>query len=244
LEDLQRRAGSPDDNEADNKDAAAAAAAAGTTPKNAANKVTKSPPKKLSKPASQKLHQPMSSSKPLSHRHHQQQYTPPMESQDLMFCGDRSRSHTPPMFGYGSYPPAADDFMMNPYSAPPSAGPHYSTMTTTTTAEPYPGYLSATAPAPSPPLPVTMPSMSHFNDAVKRDVYVADDSPMAHSNNPYMSYGYVPGMDIGIPSPYESNPQVSHHHHHHHSAHHHLAEQRTAGHDTLPPLLQSPRVSC
>jgi hypothetical protein len=237
LEDLQRRAGSSEDGVADKAEDGAAAPA--TAPKNASNKITKSPAKRPSKPA-QKLQQPQPqpmSAKPINHH----QFTPPMEPQELMFNGDRSRSHTPPMFSYSSYPPA-DDFMVNPYSAP---APRYSAAVTT--AEPYPGYLTATASpaAPSTPVPVTMPSMSHFHDAVKRDVYVPEDSASSMHSNPYMSYGYVPGMDIGMPSPYESNPQVSYHHQDHHHHHQHLAAERRGPH--TPPdraLQQSPRVSC
>lgn len=123
-----------------------------------------------------------------------------MDSTDeLMFApayDDRERSHTPPMFSYSTYP-APDELLMNPYA---HAQP-YSTMTT---ADGYPSYMAAAT------VPATLPSMTHFSDAVKRESYPSDDGL-----SPYMSYGFVPGVDVngvgvGVPSPYDqSNPHVS-----------------------------------
>lgn len=124
-----------------------------------------------------------------------------MDSTDeLMFApayDDRERSHTPPMFSYSTYP-APDELLMNPYA---QAQP-YSTMTT---ADGYPSYMAAAS-----TVPATLPSMTHFSDAVKRESYPSDDGL-----SPYMSYGFVPGVDVngvgvGVPSPYDqSNPHVS-----------------------------------
>lgn len=103
---------------------------------------------------------------------------------------ERERSHTPPMFGYSTYP-APDELLLAPYG---SAQP-YPTMTA---ADTYPNYLTAST------VPVTLPPMNHFSDAMKRDSYPGDDY------NAYMSYGFVPGMDYNAPSPYDpSGPHVS-----------------------------------
>jgi hypothetical protein len=111
---------------------------------------------------------------------------------------DRERSHTPP-FIYSQYPPP-DEMTVAPYS---SAQPYHAM----TTAEPYPSYMTPT-------VPCTLPPMTHFSDAIKRDPYPSED-PMS----PYVNY-YVP-VDVNVPGPYDhhSNPHVSHvrnqsHHHH------------------------------
>lgn len=102
----------------------------------------------------------------------------------------RDRSLTPPMFAYSTYP-APDELLLNPYGAAQA----YPTMTTT---DAYPNYLTAST------MPATLPSMTHFSDAVKRDSYASDEY------NAYMPYGFVPGMDYNAPSPYDqSGPHVS-----------------------------------
>lgn len=122
------------------------------------------------------------------------QFTPPMTSEDeLLFPStydDRERSHTPPYIHYSAYPPP-DEMMLPPYS---TAQP-YQTMTT---AETYPSYMATTVPS-------TLPSITHFNDAIKREPYPEE------SLSPYMNYGYLPGMDMSGQNPYDSsNPHVSH----------------------------------
>lgn len=101
---------------------------------------------------------------------------------------ERERSNTPP-FIYSNYPPP-DEIMGAHYS---SAQPYHAM----TTAEGYPSYM-ATA------VPCTLPPMTHFNDAIKRETYPGEE-PMS----PYMSY-YMP-VDANAPGPYDhSNPHVSH----------------------------------
>jgi hypothetical protein len=112
---------------------------------------------------------------------------------DLLFAAsydERERSHTPPYIAYAY--PAPDDYGMQAYTA---AQP-YQGMTTT---DGYPStYLSTTVPS-------TLPSMTHFSDAIKREPYPDE------SLSPYISYGYVPGIDISGANPYDnSNPHVSH----------------------------------
>ena len=105
---------------------------------------------------------------------------------------DRDRSQTPPMF-YSTYPPP-EDMMMAPYSsAPPSFRPM-------TTEAAYADWTTTTA------VPVTLPPMTHFSDAIKRETFPGDDSM-----SPYMSYGFMPSMDVTAASPYDhhSNPNVS-----------------------------------
>ncbi|KAL6404708.1 hypothetical protein AUP68_11536 [Ilyonectria robusta] len=124
----------------------------------------------------------------------QGQYTPPMEQDDFFYPGsydDRERSHTPPLFPYSTYP-APDEILLHPYGA---AQPY----TAMTTADTYPNYITTSA------VPVTLPSMTHFSDAVKRESYPSDDGM-----NPYMPYGFMPGMDLNAPSHYDhqSNPHT------------------------------------
>lgn len=113
------------------------------------------------------------------------QYTPPMEN-DLMFPNhydhEREGSRTPPLFSYHTYP-APEEIVYPPYPSQP-----YRPMSSM---EPYSDYLA----------PVTLPSMMHFQDAIKRE----DDtiSPF------HMSYPGLPVMDMHGSSPYDSNPLVS-----------------------------------
>lgn len=117
----------------------------------------------------------------------QNQYTPPMEN-DLMFSHDfgREGSRTPPLFAYHQYP-APEDIVYPPYPqsqqyrAVSTAGDHYD-------------YLA--------PVPVTLPSMMHFHNAIKRE----DDTL-----NPFdLSYQGLPAMEIHNSHGYDdSNPHVS-----------------------------------
>ncbi|KAH8881422.1 hypothetical protein GQ53DRAFT_788110 [Thozetella sp. PMI_491] len=125
----------------------------------------------------------------------QSQFTPPMHNDDEYLFpqtyDDRERSNTPPMFAYSAYPPPPEELLM-PYSA---AQP-YRAMTT----EAYqPEYLAG-------PVPVTLPPMTHFSEAIKREFPGHEDGL-----TPYMNYpGYVPGLEMstGAPSPYDSNPHT------------------------------------
>ncbi|KAK0629100.1 hypothetical protein B0T17DRAFT_614926 [Bombardia bombarda] len=109
-------------------------------------------------------------------------YTPPMHHDDEYLFpqsyDDRERSHTPPMFSYSTYPPPPDDMMMAPYGSVPA----YRPMPT----ESYPEYLAATT------VSVTLPSMTHFSDALKREPCYPED------NLPYLPYnGYIQGVEMG-----------------------------------------------
>ncbi|KAK4237691.1 hypothetical protein C8A03DRAFT_15801 [Achaetomium macrosporum] len=136
----------------------------------------------------------------------QGQYTPPMHhDDDYLFppssYDERERSHTPPMFSYSTYPPPPEDMMMSQYGAVQGYRP--------VPAESYPEYLS---PAPV-PVPVTLPSLTHFNDAIKREPGYPG-GPGAEEGLSYMSYnGYhhIPGVDMGPAghsSPYEQMPHT------------------------------------
>jgi hypothetical protein len=177
LEDLERRAGSSDEAEGEKQNPSSSSTANSQT---AASSTATKKRQQASKKAP---------AKPVSHG----QFTPPMDhSSELVFTSgydSRERSHTPPMFGYTTYP-APDEILMAPYGTAPT----YPAMTT---ADSYPSYMAATT------VPVTLPSMTHFNDAIKRE-YPSDESL-----NPYMSYGFVPGVDVSVPNPYDSNPHVS-----------------------------------
>jgi hypothetical protein len=110
---------------------------------------------------------------------------------------ERERSHTPPLFAYSSYPPPPEDILQGTYHD----HQQYQTYRPMTT-EAYPYDLATT-------VPVTLPSMTHFSDAVKREsVYGEDTTGLS-----YVPYGgYLPGIDMSAPSPYEnSNPLVSFH---------------------------------
>ena len=179
LEDLERRAGSSDGTSSGNEKPAPAT----KTTKRAAPQ----PPKQKTVPAP-----------PPSKHMVQSQFTPPMHNDDEYLFphayDERERSNTPPMFTYSAYPPPPEDMLMAPYTAAPS----YRTMA----AEAYqPDYLTGA-------VPVTLPPMTHFSDAIKREFPGHDDSLA-----PYMHYqGYVPGLELstGAPSPYDhSNPHVS-----------------------------------
>jgi hypothetical protein len=180
LEDLERRAGSSDEAETEQKP-------------QPANKPTKrrSPSKSQAKspPASQQQ-----TPAPLKQTP-QMQFTPPMDSDDMLFASatynERERSFTPPLFNYSTYPAPEEQQMLAPYG---STQP-YQVMSA---AEPYPSYLSTTT------MSSTLPSLTHFSDAIKREPYAMDASL-----TPYSGYGFVPGLD-GNANPYDqSNPHVS-----------------------------------
>ncbi|KAK0641255.1 hypothetical protein B0T16DRAFT_212559 [Cercophora newfieldiana] len=104
---------------------------------------------------------------------------------------------TPPMHHDDEYlfPPSyhnEQEMLMPPY---PAAVQGYRPQ------EAYSEYLTPS------PVPVTLPSLSHFSDAVKREStgYAAED------NLPYMSYNtYLPAVDMsaGHPSPYDHMPHT------------------------------------
>jgi hypothetical protein len=115
----------------------------------------------------------------------QNQYTPPMHNDDdSLFANafDRDGSHTPPLFAYHhSYPPPEE----NIYPAYPSTQPYRPTNSAIPTTQGYPEYLA--------PTPMTLPSMMHFNEALKRDSFTGNDDSL----NPFsMSYAAMAGIDI------------------------------------------------
>lgn len=125
----------------------------------------------------------------------QMQFTPPMDNDDMLFASanynERERSFTPPLFNYSTYPAPEEQQMLAPYG---STQP-YQVMSA---AEPYPSYLSTTT------MSSTLPSLTHFSDAIKREPYAMDASL-----TPYSGYGFVPGVEVGA-NPYDqSNPHVS-----------------------------------
>ncbi len=123
---------------------------------------------------------------------------------DLLFApayDDRERSHTPPMFTYPTYP-APEEVMLAPYGSAP-APYHQRPMA------PEPTYQDWTSTA----VPVSLPPMNHFSDAIKREAFANDETL-----SPYMNYGFLP-VEVNPPTPYDhhSNPNVSslrrsHHH--------------------------------
>ncbi len=177
LEDLERRAGSSDDASSPTGSEKQSPTASRNTKKTSSSKTQKSA-------APQKPVQPP-------------QFTPPMTNDDeALFAhgyDPRERSHTPPSYiGYSTYPPP-DEMILAPYG---STQTYHHPMTT---AEGYSNYMATT-------VPCTLPSMTHFNDAIKREAYPAEESVP-----PYMSYGYVSGLDVNASNSYDqSNPHVSH----------------------------------
>ncbi|ROT34922.1 hypothetical protein SODALDRAFT_321023 [Sodiomyces alkalinus F11] len=130
------------------------------------------------------------------------QFTPPMQQDDefLMppaYDDNRPKSHTPPLFPYPSYA-HQDEMVMAHSHSYPAQQPYSAPMAS---AEAYPTYLSAPAPA-------TLPPMNHFNDAIKREAYPSDDGLA------YMNYGYVPGIEMAATHSYEHpephTPPLSH----------------------------------
>lgn len=113
------------------------------------------------------------------------QYTPPME-ENLMYTFDREGSRTPPLFAYHQYP-APEEIVYPPY---PQSQPYRAV---STGAEHYGDYLA--------PVPVTLPSMMHFHEAIKRE-----EDTMTPYN---MSYQGLPAIDIHGGHGYDdSNPHT------------------------------------
>lgn len=136
----------------------------------------------------------------------QMQFTPPMESADefimpSQYDDGRDSSHSPPpMYSastYSSYPPP-DELLLNPYS---TAQP-YPTMVTADGG--YTSYMPTASAAPS----TTVPPMTHFADAFKRESYASDSGISSYGGG----YGFYTAMDVNGSSPYESNPHVRHTH--------------------------------
>lgn len=115
------------------------------------------------------------------------QYTPPMEDNEMIFAQNFNRdgSRTPPLFAYSAYP-APEDIVYPPYSQQ-----QYQPLGTSSE---YNDFLQ--------PVPVTLPSMMHFHDAIKRE----DETTL----NPYNMYNQgLPSIDYINQRPYED---VSHPH--------------------------------
>ncbi|KAL2176232.1 uncharacterized protein P884DRAFT_203972 [Thermothelomyces heterothallicus CBS 202.75] len=195
LEELERRAGSSDDASSSGNEKQSPPAKAKRTQTTKAQRQQQAPPPPPPPPQPQPAQ-----AKPTV----QGQYTPPMHHDDEYLFppsyDGRERSHTPPMFIYSTYPAPPEEMMMAQYGGMQG----YRPMTT----EAYTEYLS-----PPQPVPVTLPSMTHFNDAIKREPGYPSALP-AEDGLSYMNYnGYpsvVPGMDMnaGHPSPYDQMPHT------------------------------------
>ncbi|TLS24050.1 hypothetical protein PpBr36_08583 [Pyricularia pennisetigena] len=181
LEDLERRAGSSDGASTDGNEKSTIT----TTSKASTKSGSKArSPKKAAK--QQSSPPPAALSPPKTYP---EQFTPPMNPDDeLLFAQpyaseQRDRSHSPPSLFY-TYPPPED--MMLPYGA--TTSPPY------TTGE----YLVPTT------VPVTLPPMTHFSDAIKREPSYGEEM------SPYMgNYGYMPGIEVSQAAPYDnSNPHT------------------------------------
>ena len=102
---------------------------------------------------------------------------------EIMFSQgfERERSQTPPLFGYHTYP-APEDITYPPYYRQDDR------------TESFADYMT--------PVPVTLPSMMHFSDSIKRDV---DTMAPFHFN-----YAALPAIDLhGSHSYDDPNPHVS-----------------------------------
>ncbi|KAK3945528.1 hypothetical protein QBC46DRAFT_93823 [Diplogelasinospora grovesii] len=190
LQELERRAG-PSDEEGSSGGEKAAPAGKGNSSssrRSQSSKASKQSPKQAY-PAPPK---PMT----------QGQFTPPMHHDDeYLFPSsydERERSHTPPMFSaYSSYPPPPEDMLM------PTYGPVQNSYRPISGGSSYSEYLPVTT------MPVTLPPMTHFADALKRDPgYGGHDDNLPYLG--YSTYG-MPGVDMGsgAPSPYGQMPHVS-----------------------------------
>ncbi|KAK4461815.1 transcription factor [Cladorrhinum samala] len=178
LEELERRAGTSD-----------GASSSGNEKTSPAPK----PSKRVSAPKAQKQ-----SPTPVKQMN-QGQFTPPMHPTDddsyHLFApsfDERDGTHSPPtMFQNYSYPPPPEEMLPVPYGAMPSYR-HDS----------YPEYMPAHSVA-----PVTLPSMTHFNDAIKRE----PSYPSLEDHSHYMIHnGYIPGINMhsAHPSPYDHMPHT------------------------------------
>ncbi|EGO54433.1 hypothetical protein NEUTE1DRAFT_124684 [Neurospora tetrasperma FGSC 2508] len=180
LEDLERRAGTSDDS----------SSSPGTEKTSPASKTTKRTQQQTAKAQKQAS---VSQQKPVPVN--KNQFTPPMHPEDDYTFGasyderDRSLSHSPPMFTYPSYPPPPEEMLYAPVHS-------YRAVTTEAAYHDY--YTTA-------PVPVTLPSMAPFSDAIKREPgYPGADDTV------YMNYGYLPSVDMntGAPSPYDNMPHT------------------------------------
>jgi len=109
------------------------------------------------------------------------------------YHNERDRSHTPPMFYSPSYPPPPEETMLLP---------PYGTVQGYRAPE-YPQYHMSHHNE----VPITLPSMTHFNDAIKRE-----PSGSYEDNMPsYMYNSYLNPVDMSGSnhSPYEQMPHVS-----------------------------------
>ncbi|KAG6001593.1 hypothetical protein E4U21_004077 [Claviceps maximensis] len=203
LEDLERRAGSSEDGESEQKpqvttalpnakntiaasssssspSSSSATTATATATSGKAKRSSIHKPRKSSSPAhiSAAASTPAATAKQVSVSQ-LGQFTPPMDnSEEIVFASvfdSRERSLTPPMFSYPPYP-ATEELLLDPYA---SAQPYPSI----SHADPYPSYLTSTA------LPATLPAMNHFNDPVKS---------CEETLNPYMDYTFMSGMGVGV----------------------------------------------
>ncbi|KAF5705932.1 hypothetical protein FGLOB1_7705 [Fusarium globosum] len=99
---------------------------------------------------------------------------------------DRACSDSPPRFTYATYP-APDEILFAPYESTQS----YPAITA---ADAYPNYMTAST------VPMTLPSMTHFSDTIKRETHPSDDGL-----TPCMTYSYMPPMKFNSGSHYEQS---------------------------------------
>jgi hypothetical protein len=212
LEDLEKRAGATGDSSRTN--------VAGANKQTSPGSSKSSSSKRQATAASSKAPKPQPTPSPKAMAASQfVQFTPPMEDDRIFHHHQhhhydsmaRDRSHSPPsLFQYAPYAQhhhqhQQDDFL-NAYSAPPpsaaSAAPQYRPMTT---AEAYPDYLTATTVAAA--AAASLPPMTHFSDAIKRETVYG--GPADDALAPYPGFVFVPGIDVNAPSPYDqSNPHT------------------------------------
>jgi hypothetical protein len=114
----------------------------------------------------------------------QNQYTPPMEN-DLMFSHgfEREGSRTPPLFAYHQYStPEAIVYPPYPQSQPyrlvSTAGDDYDCLA---------------------PVPVTLPSMMHFHEAIKREDDTLSPFSLCYQGLPPMEFPQSHGYDGSNP---------------------------------------------
>ena len=114
-----------------------------------------------------------------------------MDDNEMMFSQgfERDGSRTPPLFAYSTYP-AQQEIVYPPYSQ----SQQYRTMVTSGE---YDSYMQ--------PVPVTLPSMMHFHEAIKRE----DENTMSPYN--MYSQGLLPSIDHHHYGD-SSNPHVSRFH--------------------------------
>ncbi|KAK4444671.1 hypothetical protein QBC34DRAFT_474407 [Podospora aff. communis PSN243] len=178
LEDLERRAGS--------SDGASSGGEKSSSTIKTGTKRTQQQTKAQKPAAAASMKQQVQGhfSPPMHHDNHPDQYLFPTAA----YPTERDRSHSPYLYADSEYP------------APPAMPlPSYEAyrLSETYTTE----YLAQQQ------VPVTLPSMTHFSDAIKREStgYAAED------NLPYMSYNtYLPGVDMSAthPSPYDHMPHT------------------------------------